>query len=162
VRGEIIEDIALARRLKGSGARLVLRYAPSLARTPMYGSFGDIWRGLRKNAYAGMEYRFHRFVVGVLVALVLAWAPIAALVTGLIAGSAPLAAVGLWGWLAQGVAVWPTLRHLGLSPAFALAQPLGLTAYIAIATASVWHHHRWRILWKGRVYDARRVAAPPE
>ena len=48
VAGEIIEDIALARRVKANGGKLVVRLAPELAWTHMYGSFGDIWRGLRK------------------------------------------------------------------------------------------------------------------
>lgn len=162
VRREIVEDIALARCLKAAGARPVLRYAPALAWTPMYGSFGDIWRGLRKNAYAGMNYQLHKFVVGGSAAMVLAWAPIAALTAGVIGTSAPLIVVGLWGWLAQGLATWPTIRYLGIAPVYALAHPAGLSAYVAIATSSVWHHHRGRIHWKGRTYDARSVAAPPD
>ncbi len=83
VRRAIIEDIQLAQAVKATGGRLLVRLAPSLAWTHMYGSFGEIWRGLRKNAYAGMDYMPHKYVTGAIVALLLAWAPWVALGTGL-------------------------------------------------------------------------------
>ena len=75
VRREIIEDVQLARRVKGAGGRLSVRPAFGLASTHVYGSLADIWRGLRKNAYAGMDYQFHKYIAGSIVALVMAWAP---------------------------------------------------------------------------------------
>ncbi len=169
VRREIIEDIQLARRIKGVGGRLSVHLAPDLVWTHMYGGFGDIWRGLRKNAYAGMDYQFHKYVVGTVVALLMAWAPPVALAWGLLGLVFPLAApggpalwigLGLWGWLAQALASAPMLRYLRLSAPFAFSLPAGITAYVAIATASVWHHHRGRVLWKERVYSARTVNPP--
>ena len=169
VRREIIEDIQLARRVKGNGGRLSVHLAPDLVWTHMYGSFGDIWRGLRKNAYAGMDYQFHKYVVGTVVALLMAWGPPSALAWGLLGYAFPLAApgwpalwigLGLWGWLAQALASAPLIRYLKLSAPFAFSLPAGIAAYVAIASASVWHHHRGRVLWKGRVYSARTVNPP--
>jgi hopene-associated glycosyltransferase HpnB len=150
-RGEIIDDLQLARRVKASGGRLAVRLAPSLAWTHMYGRFGEIWRGLRKNAYAGMDYLPHKYVTGASLALILAWAPWVALASGLATGSARSLVIGLWGILAQALAAAPTLVFLGLPVPFALGLPAGISAYVAIASASVWHHHRGRILWKDRV-----------
>ena len=160
VRHSIIEDLDLSRAVKKNGGCLAVRLAPRLAWTHMYGSFGAIWGGLRKNAYAGMDYQPHKFVVGAAVALLLAWTPLAAFSFGLIRGSSAIITVGVWGILAQVAASLPNLIFLATAPAYALALPLGITAYVAIATSSAWHYHRGRVLWKGRSIDASTVAGP--
>ncbi len=159
-RRSITEDIQLARNVKAAGVRLAIRLAPGLAWTHMYGSFGEIWRGLRKNAYAGMDYMPHKYVTGAIVALALAWAPLLAVGVGLATGNHLALGVGLAGVLAQVAATAPILVFLRLPLPFAFALPLGISAYVAIATSSVWHHHRGRILWKGRILPASMVAGP--
>ena len=158
----IIEDIQLARAVKASGGKLAVRLAPALAWTHMYGGFGDIWRGLRKNAYAGMDYMPHKYVTGAIIALILAWSPWLAVAVGLTGGGSAAVAVGAWGIAAQAIATAPILMFLGLPPWFAFTLPAGITAYVAIASASVWHHHRGRILWKDRSIPAATVAGPSE
>jgi hypothetical protein len=49
VAGSLVEDVALARRLKAAGHRLEVRLAPDLAAVRMYGRLGDLWEGLAKN-----------------------------------------------------------------------------------------------------------------
>jgi cellulose synthase/poly-beta-1,6-N-acetylglucosamine synthase-like glycosyltransferase len=158
VRRAIIEDIQLARRVKETGGKLVVRLAPVLAWTHMYGSFGQIWQGLRKNAYAGMDYMPHKYVTGAVIALILAWSPWIALAIGLKGGIWGNGVVGAWGIAAQAVASAPILIFLGLPAVFALTLPVGITAYVAIASSSVWHHHRGRILWKDRTIPSNTVA----
>ena len=159
VRSEIVEDIQLGRRVKESGGRLSIHFAPDLAWTHMYGSFRDLWVGLRKNAYAGMEYQMHKYVVGAIGGQVMAWTPWLALVLAAVWHDAALAAAGAWGLLAQVVSVAPIIPYLRISPWFTLAIAPGSLAYTAIATSSVWNHHRGRILWKGVAFASREVQA---
>ena len=163
LRGEIVEDIRLAERVKASGGRLLVRAAPGLSQTHMYGSFGHIWRGLRKNAFAGMDYRLHKFATGAALGLLMAWTPPIALLTGLmglVAGwsmvPSPIAwlAVGALGWFSQAIATVPVVIYLQIPFVFALTLPAGLAAYVAITASSVWHHGRGRILWKDRLFPA--------
>lgn len=157
VRSEIVEDIQLSRAIKEAGGRLSVHFAPDLAWTHMYGSFGEIWRGLRKNAYAGMEYQLHKFVTGAIGGQVMAWSPIVAAVVGVALGSWPLGLVGAWGWLAMIAATAPFVPYLRASPLFALAMPVGSFVYTAIACSSVWHHYRGRIMWKDVTFSATEV-----
>ena len=153
VRAEIIEDITYARLIKASGCVLIARPAPLLSQTHMYGSFLEIWRGLRKNAYAGMDYLFYKYAFGVLYALVMLWLPIIAVLIGLATRNTALLTIGLWGWLMQLVAVVPVTIYLGLRPWWGLSLPFGGTAYVAIITGSVWNYHRGgQILWKDRAF----------
>jgi chlorobactene glucosyltransferase len=158
VRGEIVEDIQLARRLKQAGFRLVVALAPGLATTHMYGSLAAIGRGLRKNAYAGMDYLFYKFAFGLLFGIVMAWAPLISLIFGIGRGLPELVVLGAWGVFAQAAASYPTTRFLGVSPLYAFTFPAGMSAYMAIAASSVWQYHRGGTVWKGR----RFVATPGE
>lgn len=161
VRRDIIEDIQLARRVKLSGGKILVRMAPRLVWTHMYGSFGQIWRGLRKNAYAGMDYQPHKYGTGALFALVMAWSPWVAFAGGLAGLGVVSTSVGACGLLAQAAAAAPTLVFLRLPFPFAFAMPAGISAYVAIATSSVWHHHRGRILWKERAISSSTVVSSP-
>ncbi len=169
VRSEIVEDIQLARRIKANGGRLRVRPAPHLASTHMYGSLGEIWRGLRKNAYAGMEYQFHKYAFGSVIALIVGGAGPVSLLAGLamlVSGDRHLStwaalAAGAFGWSAEALASWPLARFLRLGLGACWSMPAGIALYVAIATSSVWHHHRGRILWKGRAYAPAEVAPVP-
>ncbi len=157
VRAEIVEDIQLSKRIKEAGGKLSVHFAPDLAWTHMYGTLGDIWRGLRKNAYAGMEYQFHKFFTGAIGGQIMAWSPIVATVVGIVLGSWPLALVGLVGWLAMVAATAPLVPYLRISPLMALAMPVGSFLYTAIACSSVWNHYRGRIIWKDVTFSATEV-----
>ena len=151
VRHAIIEDIQLAREVQDAGGVLRVRLAPGLTWTHMYGSFGQIWQGLRKNAYAGMDYLPHKLVTGAIFALWLAWAPWASLTLGLIGENGLAMGVGAWGLFAQATAMIPVVAFLRLPWWQVATLPAGLSAYVAIAISSAWHHHRGRIFWKDRV-----------
>ncbi len=57
VRGEILEDVALARRLKRSGYRLHFTLGTGVARTRMYRRFGEMWEGWSKNLFLLFQRR---------------------------------------------------------------------------------------------------------
>lgn len=49
--GEILEDVALARRIKASGRRISFGPGAGIVRTRMYSTFGAMWEGWTKNLY---------------------------------------------------------------------------------------------------------------
>ncbi|MGA8182682.1 MAG: glycosyltransferase [Terriglobia bacterium] len=51
VRGEILDDVALARLVKRRGGRLVFLPGAEWVRTRMYRTFRDMWQGWSKNLY---------------------------------------------------------------------------------------------------------------
>jgi chlorobactene glucosyltransferase len=152
VAGSLVEDLALAGRLKAAGHRLEVRLAPDLAAVRMYGRFGDLWEGLAKNlaevwgADAG------------------SLAPQAARA---LAGAAPWVALAARpGPLARRVAVAGGLLQLtvraggrlvaGADPRFALAYPLADLVLLAVYADSVRRRRSGApFTWKGRTY------APP-
>lgn len=69
VRDEIVDDFAIARRVKGTGHRLILAGGRDLVATRMYRSFREIWEGFSKNSY----FEASRHPAGVLSGLFLPW-----------------------------------------------------------------------------------------
>jgi chlorobactene glucosyltransferase len=51
VKDEMVDDFALARRVKGTGHRLLLAEGWCLVSTRMYRSLSEIWEGFSKNSY---------------------------------------------------------------------------------------------------------------
>ncbi len=166
VKAEIVEDIQFAQLVKSNGYRLQASPAPDLLQTHMYGSLMAIREGLRKNAFAGMQYRLHKFIFGSITGLIMAWMPLVAIMIGLLglvtgqgdqASSWSLIGIGLVGSLAQAISTSPVIVFLSIPPWYAFALPIGLSIYIAITTESVLLYFQGRVLWKGRSYDRKIV-----
>jgi hypothetical protein len=170
VRHHVVEDVNLARRAKSMGVRTHARLTRDLVTTHMYDDWADLWEGLCKNAYAGMDYDPKKFwvgsVVGVAVAVLppiylaatLAWAVAAPTPTPTAWAAFALSAVIV---VAQAAIHARTVRHMGLAAYHALLMPVSVGLYIAAATTSAFrHHYRGGNVWKGRRYG--RVEAGGE
>lgn len=57
VQGEIAEDVALARRIRRYGGRVVLLDGAEYLDVHFYRGFWEAWHGLAKSAFAALEYR---------------------------------------------------------------------------------------------------------
>ena len=149
VAGSLVEDVALARRLKAAGHRLDVRLAPGLAAVRMYGRFGDLWAGLVKNlavvwgaGAAPLAWQAARAAAG--------WAPWLALAARPRGAAARLAAAG--GLLQLTVRAGGRLVA-GADPRLAAAYPLADLVLLAVYADSVRRRRTGAPLtWKGRTY----------
>jgi GT2 family glycosyltransferase len=142
VRGEVLEDVALGRRIKASGERLVVCVASSLLVVRMYGSAAQMREGFRKNLYPLLGGRRLPFAIA-LVLLGIAWlVPLAAVVRGAPAALAPLALLA-----ALRIAGMLLFRHGWTT---VLLHPLGALAAAALAVESWLGHERGAVTWRGR------------
>jgi hypothetical protein len=157
VAGSLVEDVALAGRLKAAGWGLVVRLAPDLAAARMYGRFGDLWEGLAKNLAevwgagpGSLAWQAARALAGMAPWLALAARP----------GSAARR-VALAGGLLQ-----LTVRAGGrlvarADPRLAVAYPAADLVLLAVYADSVRRRRTGAPLaWKGRTYRAQSPPAP--
>jgi hypothetical protein len=158
VRGQIVEDMNLARLAKSLGVRTHMRTTRDLVTTHMYADWPDMWEGLTKNAYAGMDCDPKKlwvgevvgFLVGVLPPVYLTWTVAWALSShaSVAWAAVALAAVGVAG---QAAVHARAVRHMGLPLYHVLLMPVGFAVYLAIIAASAFqHHYRGGNVWKGR------------
>lgn len=135
-RNEVLEDVMIGRFLKRNGVRLTFEDMRSELEVVMYGSFGEAWRGFRKNAYLlagnGRPVPFLIFFT-----IYCAFFVVAPWVAGafLITLYAFKGAIDRWGRLPWFV-----------TP----AAPLVLTLGALLQLDSAWSHARGAVEWKGR------------
>ncbi|HUP03648.1 MAG TPA: glycosyltransferase [Bryobacteraceae bacterium] len=141
IRGELIDDCALARAIKRGGGRVWLGLSAETRSIRSYGTFGEIFRMISRTAFTQLRHSY-LLVAGTVAGLALTYlAP-------------PLTAFRLSGglaWLAMCACYWPALRFYRRSPLWAPLLPLVAVFYM---TATVHSAVAWRRgkggMWKGR------------
>lgn len=164
VRGEILEDVALAQRVKAAGGRLEFLSGAAWVRTRMYRTFDEMWRGWTKNLY--LLYR--RDVAAMLRDLASLWLfdllpalAFIALGLGLALGGASKgkelgAVASLLLVLARLWSFSRDLARLGFDPRRAWYKPLGALLFSVLLLNSLQAHRlTGRVQWKGRAYSTR-------
>ncbi len=153
VRSYVLEDVALARRLRAAGARLRIAHAPELATTRMYRNSSEMFEGLLKNVH-GSEFSAPR-MIGFLAGLVgLFLLPLLVLPVGILTGSLVLTGVGAFLWIALFGKHVGFARGVGAPAVYGLLYPVAVGYYLVLVTTSLVRGvRRQPIAWKGRSYD---------
>jgi glycosyltransferase involved in cell wall biosynthesis len=167
IADQILEDVALARRVKGAGYGIYFAAPMGTVQTRMYRTFSAMWQGWTKNLYPLMGSSPRRVLAEVLEVF-----PFAELIGLALYGWFLVRPhrLPLWSLLALAVAAL-MLRSLRLS--FSLYRnpnPLpniqyyvpGVFLYSAALLTSWWKNTRGRVLWKGRTYPSHRPSGSPD
>ena len=144
IRGELIDDCALARAVKRAGGRVWLGLSEGTRSIRDYATFGEIGRMISRTAFTQLRYS----------ALLLAGTVFGLAFTYLLPVALTLAGqpLGALAWLLMEICYWPALRFYGRSPLWAPLLPLVAAFYMACTVHSAVQY--WRGaggLWKGRV-----------
>ena len=170
VRAEMIEDLHTARIVKHSGRRIFVALTRDLVRTRMYRNFGEVWEGLRKNAFAGHHFSIRRMLSWVGGACLATLLPVLGLLysAALLLGNA--GGIGEQAWQTQavftlclaqyflsGLLHLPVLAYYGISPGYALLAPVGGILYICISLDSMIR----TLMGQGVSWKLRQYGKPP-
>ncbi len=152
IRGEIIDDCALARAVKGTGGRIWLGVTDETQSIRAYVSFSEIRSMVSRTAFAQLHHSV-LLLLGTIAGMgVIYVAPPLLILT-----HNPLAAIcGLAAWILMTLAYAPTLRFYGRSVALAPLLPLVALFYVAATMESALSYWTGRGgMWKDRVQDVR-------
>lgn len=163
VREALVDDVALARAVKGAGGHLWLGLARRVDSVRPYPRLRDLWDMVARSAYAQLR-RSPLLLAGTVAGLVVVYlVPPVAFAAGLVArgpGSTAAAVAGGAAWLLMTATYMPMLRHYRQPAWLAPLLPFTALLYLLMTVDSAVRHHRGRgAAWKGRTY-AR--AAPEE
>lgn len=150
VRGEIIDDCALAKAIKGSGGRVWLGIAADTQSVRPYGSFAEIGRMIARTAFNQLGHSAVALMVCVVGLAITFLLPPA-----LLAGGATAAAVlGGAAWILMALTYAPMVRFYRLNGLWALTLPLAAGFYLGATVYSALQYWTGRGgRWKGRVQD---------
>ncbi len=151
IRDAIIDDCALARRVKSVG-RVWLGIAGETRSVRPYGSWRALWDMISRCAFAQLNYST-TILVGLMAAM--AFTYLAPPLLLLLSGSPLAMALGGAAWLAMAAAFLPILRIYRCPPVVALLLPAIATFYMAATLGSAVQFWRGRGgAWKGRFQAA--------
>ncbi len=162
IRHAVIDDVALARAVKGSGGRVWLGLAERVDSVRPYPRLRDLWRMVSRSAYA--QLRHHPLVLaGTVAGLALVYlVPPLAVVVGAARGETAAAVLGGAAWLVMAGTYAPMLRHYRQPLWLAPLLPFTAFLYLLMTVDSAVQHYRGRgAAWKGRTY-ARPDVVPDE
>jgi hypothetical protein len=150
VRGDVLEDIGLARAVKRSGGRIALADGSALATCRMYTSWPGLVAGYTKSLWASLGSPAGAAAVVVLLLLLYAVPPAAAVFFA-IDGRMRLAAVSLCAY-ACGVAgrVVSARATGGRAWPDAPAHPLSIVVFTWLVVRSFRLRRQGRLTWRGR------------
>ena len=151
VAGEVLEDVALAKRAKSAGYRIWFGSGAEAVRVRMYRSFGEMCEGWKKNLYllvGGTPRAVYRELFSVV-----PWIPFALLALGL---EVPIALVAGLGLLVARHAVYAsTLLRNQFRGVYILYYVPGALLYAGVLWASYRAHTQGVVEWKGRRISVR-------
>ncbi len=150
IRGALIDDVALAKAVKPTGA-IYLGHSALAVSIRSYPGFVDLWRMISRTAFTQLRHSAALLALTLLglalVWLVPAWA--------VAFGHRSERAFGLAALALAALSYFPTLKRYARSRLWALALPLIALFYMAATAGSALDH--WRGVgarWKNRAYGA--------
>jgi hopene-associated glycosyltransferase HpnB len=147
IRGALIDDCALAEKIKRSGGLIQLDATDATYSTRVYEAPGEIWSMIARTAFTQLGYST-LLLVGTLLGLALTYmAPPLFTLFGHGAGRL----LGAAAWIAMAVAFRPTLKLYGRSWLWGLALPAIALFYAAATIGSAVNYWQGKGgQWKGR------------
>ncbi|BFO19339.1 glycosyltransferase [Streptomyces sp. KM77-8] len=111
IRQAVIDDVALARAVKGSGGRVWLGLADGVDSVRPYPRLADLWRMVSRSAYAQLRHS-PPLLAGTVAGLALVYlVPPVAVAVGAVAGSGAAVLLGAAAWLVMSGTYVPMLRY---------------------------------------------------
>lgn len=154
IAGEVLEDVALAQRVKAAGYRIWFGSGKGIVRARMYRSFEAMWAGWKKNLYrlmgaqpGAIAAEIVNAVVPIVLlafAVVLLWTGSGDWRIGLVTAAI---AIGMWHWMY----VVELIRNKFPAMLAWYGIP-GKFLYAGALWASYRNHQKGTLAWKGREY----------
>jgi hopene-associated glycosyltransferase HpnB len=153
IRGEVIDDCAVARAVKQGGGRIWLGLAEDTYSLRGYATWAEIGLMISRTAFAQLHHSLI-LLVGTVVGMTITYlVPPILLFMG-----TRVAAIGAGTCLLMTIAFWPVLRFYRQSPLPAVLLPLIAAFYVGATIHSAVRYWEGRGgLWKGRVQDPARA-----
>lgn len=149
IKGKIIDDLALVRRVKRAGGRCWVGLDPDMLSLRTYVGIPDIVRMVARSAFEQLGYHYFLVPVVWFGLVVFFVAPPALVVYGAVTRDGLIVGAALLAWLLQSANFLPVVQYLEVPSAFALTLPFAALAYAFMTTLSAWRHHTGKgIAWR--------------
>ena len=149
VKSELIDDCALARRVKDSGHRTWIGMTHSALSQRHYNDLQSIWEMVARTAFTQLRYSTLLLLLCTFLMLSAFVTPAAGLFTGLLVW----VIFSIFNYLLMAISYFPTLKYYSVNALWACTLPVTGLLYLLMTWWSAINH--WRGIgayWKGRTY----------
>jgi GT2 family glycosyltransferase len=159
IKGEMLDDVALARLCKRNGCKVRFFAAPHLLHVRLYKGNSHAFWGMTKNILEGLHGRFWIAPAVMLLPVFVFWVPIACIASGASALDARLALIGTAAYGAQYASLWVGRALFRFHSVKALFFPMvALPVVCCMMRALYLYFARGAVHWRGRTVQVRGVA----
>lgn len=152
IRNELIDDCALARKVKSRGYKTWLGLTHSALSNRTYHSLGAVWNMVTRSAFTQLHYSLPMLILMTGTFIFCFWVPVA----GLVFPSTTARLLSIGTICVMLLSYIPILGFYRISRLWALAMPAIGTLYLAMTWASALGYWRGkRSHWKDRVYPKK-------
>jgi GT2 family glycosyltransferase len=156
IRGEMGDDVGLARLVKSKGYRVGFRFAPEFLHVRIYKGNSHAFWAMTKNVLIAIHGRFWLAPAVMLLPILAFWTPPYCAIAGLIEADAKLALVGAAGYAIPYASMWSARRLFPFHPLKALLYPLvAIPVICCMARALFLYLVRGEVAWRGRSIRVR-------
>lgn len=153
IADELIDDCALARRIKSSGGRSQLALATDTRSIRAYGSLGEIWQMVARTAFHQLNYSVVALLGTIIAMAFLYLGPPVIMVCATFVGEWPAMTAAFAARFTMGWAFAPTICRYGLSPWYGFTLPFARLLYNLMTVDSARRHWMGKGgAWKGRTH----------
>jgi hopene-associated glycosyltransferase HpnB len=162
IRGQLIDDCALAARIKRQPGSIWLGLCDKTRSLRPYPRLRDVWSMVARTAFTQLDHSGGKLLATVFGMVVLYATPPLALLYWLAGGAGYAAALGTGAWVLMAASFAPTLALYRLSPAWSLMLPVAAVLYVlmTIDSARLTWQGRGGV-WKGRSFEADAAVEAP-
>lgn len=150
VKGEMFDDVGLARVLKREKFQIGYRFAPECLKVRLFKSNRDAFWGTTKNILMAVEGRWWLAIPMVALGIIQYWTPLLAITLGIFAPSFLLIIVGLGTFGLQYFSFFSVRRVLHFRPLKLLFFPLSVVVAACCMGKAFYHLQKGTISWRGR------------
>jgi hypothetical protein len=155
IKGEMLDDVALARRVQAAGGRSDLRLAPNLIQVRLFKDNAHAFWGITKNILAGVDVVWMA-VPAILLPFVVFWCPLVGLIVGGATGHAALTIFAIAAIIVQLVMYLVVRQWCRYHWYKAIFYPLvAIQCACCFCAALFYRVTRQAVHWRGRAVSIR-------
>jgi hypothetical protein len=155
VKGEMFDDIGMARLVKTRGYRVGYRLAPDCLQVRMFKSNLDAFWGTTKNILGAVEGHEWLAIPLMILGFLQNWIPLISVAVGLMNGNTFLLLVGLITYGFQYVSFFSVKRLLKFQPLKLLFFPLSAIVAASCIIRALMSRAKGSVFWRGRAIKVR-------
>lgn len=156
VKGDMFDDVGLARFLKANQYRVSYWFAPACSQVRLFKNAHDAFWGTTKNILGAVEGRPAALALPlILLAVVQYWTPVLALVVGGLTTSPLLVVSGMSTYIIQYLSFFSIRRLISFHPVKLLCFPLVVIVSTCCILRAILYQMKGTIFWRGRAIKVK-------